>query len=177
MENKVLKGDKVTLTPMDYCDCEDFIRWRNSDFIKSHFIYRKDIILEEQEAWIREKVKSGDVIQYIIWDNRDDKKIGCVYLQNIDKKQEKAEFGILIGEEEYIGEGRGTESAKLLIDYAFENLGLEQIYLRVLKDNARAKHSYAKAGFEVNDYEEKIVIDGVETDVVFMSIAKIGASC
>lgn len=172
MENKVINGNLVYLTPMSYDDCEDFLRWRNSDFIKSFFIYRKDITVEEQKNWIREKVETGLVLQYIIWDKQANKKIGCVYIQNVDRESKNAEFGILIGEQEYVGGGRGTESAQLLIDYAFEKFGLEKIYLRVLKDNERAKRSYEKAGFKTEDYEEIIMIDGTETGVVFMSIEK-----
>ena len=172
MENKVLKGNLVYLTPMSYDDCEDFLRWRNSDFIKSFFIYRKDITLEEQKKWIREKVETGHVLQYIIWDRNANKKIGCVYIQNIDRESKEAEFGILIGEQEYVGGGRGTESARLLIDYAFEKLNLERIYLRVLKDNDRARRSYEKVGFVLEDADEIISIAGKEETVTFMSIKR-----
>ena len=168
----ILKGKKVTLKPITYDDCEDFICWRNSAFIKKHFIYRKDITLEEQKDWIKNKVETGLVVQFIIWDNRDNKKIGCVYLQNIDTNKKEAEFGILIGEEEYVGGGRGTESATLINKYAFEQLGIERIYLRVLKNNERAQKSYTKAGFSLEDYKETIDINGEKTEVVFMSISK-----
>lgn len=171
-KNVVLKGKKVTLKPITYDDCEDFIGWRNSAFIKKHFIYRKDITLEEQRNWIKNKVETGLVVQFIIWENKDNKKIGCVYLQNIDVDKKEAEFGILIGEEEYVGGGRGTESATLINTYAFEELGLERIYLRVLNNNERAQKSYVKAGFVLDDYREIIEIDGEKTEVVFMSINK-----
>lgn len=168
----VLKGNIITLKSITYDDCEDFISWRNSAFIKKHFIYRKDITLEEQQNWMKNKVETGLVVQFIIWDNKDNKKIGCVYLQNIDANKKEAEFGILIGEEKYVGGGRGTESAILINNYAFEQLGLERIYLRVLNNNERAKKSYAKAGFSQEDYKEIIEIDGEKTEVVFMSINK-----
>ncbi len=169
-KNVVLKGKKITLKSITYDDCEDFIGWRNSAFIKKHFIYRKDITLEEQRDWIKNKVETGLVFQFIIWDNKDNKKIGCVYLQNIDSNKKEAEFGILIGEEEYVGGGRGTESAILINNFAFEQLGLERVYLRVLKSNERARKSYAKAGFLQEDYKELIDIDGEKAEVVLMSI-------
>lgn len=171
-DNKRIEGARVFLTPITYDDCEDFIRWRNSDFIKSHFIYRKDLTIEDQKNWIKTKVETGQVIQFIIWDKVDNKKIGCVYIQKIDMDKKEGEFGILIGEESYTGGGRGTESAKLINEYAFDKVGLKRIYLRVLKDNERARRAYEKVGFEIEDYEEKLDIDGMETDVVFMSIVK-----
>jgi RimJ/RimL family protein N-acetyltransferase len=167
-----IDGEKVFLTAITYDDCEDFIRWRNSEFIKSRFIYRKDITIEQQRKWIETKVLTGKVSQFIIWDKLDNKKIGSVYLQNIDKDKKEAEYGVLIGEKEYTGKGLGTESANLIIQYGFEQLGLEKIYLRVLKENLPARRAYEKVGFRNEDRKETILIDTNETDVVFMSITR-----
>ncbi len=167
--SKRIDGEKVFLTSITYDHCEDFISWRNSDYIKSRFIYQKDITLEEQKAWIKNKVETGRVAQFIIWDKNANKKVGCVYLQNIDSDKKDAEFGILIAEE-FGGQGFGSESAKLIIKHGFEDLGLKKIYLRVLKDNKIAKRAYEKAGFSSDNNEETIIINGKSTDVLFMSI-------
>ena len=167
------EGEKVFLTPITYDDCEDFIRWRNSDLIKSRFIYRKDLTVEDQRNWIKTKVETGQVAQFIIWDKADNKKIGSVYLQKIDQEKKDCEFGILIGEKDYINGGRGSESARLINSYGFEHLGMNRIYLRVLANNERARHAYEKAGFELEDNSNTIIqIDGVDTEVVFMSTVK-----
>ncbi len=167
-----INGEKVFLTAITYDDCEDFIRWRNSDFIKSRFIYRKDITIEQQRKWIETKVLTGKVAQFIIWDRLDKKKIGSVYLQNIDKDKKEAEYGVLIGEKEYTGRGLGTESANLIIRYGFEQLNLEKIYLRVLKNNLPARKAYEKVGFKEESKEDTIIIDGNGVEVLFMSINK-----
>lgn len=172
MENKVILGEKVFLTQITIDDCEDFIRWRNSDFIRSYFIYRQDITLEEQQIWVRDKVDTGIVAQFVIWDRVDNKKIGCTYLQKIDKEKKEAEFGIFIGEQEYIGCGRGAEAAKKMIEFGFEKLGLERIYLRALKENTRAIKSYQKAGFKREGHEELVRIENKDVAVVFMAIKK-----
>ncbi len=170
----VINGDKIVLTPINYDDCQDFVNWRNSDFIKSKFIYRKDITVEEQKNWIKDKVETGQVAQFIIWDKKDNNKIGCVYLQNIDNIKHDCEFGILIGAPDYVGGGRGSEAAKLIIRYGFNELGLDNIYLRVLADNKRAIKAYEKAGFVMEPKSQKYIkIDGKDTEVVFMSIKKV----
>lgn len=163
-------GEKVFLTPITLNDCEDFVRWRNSDFIRSKFIFREEITIENQGDWIRKMVETGKVEQFIIWDKKDKKKIGSVYLQHIDKRNRKCEFGILIGEKEYIGEGRGTEANQLVCKYGFEMLGMKQIYLRVLASNVRAIKSYVRAGFKEEYISHNDVwIDGEAVDVVYMS--------
>ena len=149
MENSCrINGDRVFLTPISYDDCEDFISWRNSDYIKSRFIYQKDISVEQQKEWIRTKVETGRVAQFIVWDKKANQKVGCVYLQNIDKEKKDAEFGILIAEN-YGGKGFGSESAKLIIKHGFEELGLKKIYLRVAN---RRDHSYVESLNICNSY-------------------------
>ena len=170
MRDKKIIGERVYLTKITVEDAEDFVRWRNSDFIQSKFIYRDEISLEDQLKWIRTKVDTGLVKQFIIWDKAENKKIGCVYLQDIDYIKREAEFGILIGEQDYIGGGRGTESTDMIIKYAFKKLGLKRVFLRVLKNNEIARKSYEKAGFVTDDYQDTIDIDGKKIDVVFMSI-------
>ena len=169
-----IEGERVFLTPISYDDCEDFIRWRNSDLIKSRFIYRKDLTVEDQRNWIKTKVETGQVAQFIIWDKEDNKKIGSVYLQKIDKEKKNCEFGILIGEPDYLNGGRGSEAARLINAYGFEQLGMKEIYLRVLASNDRAIHAYEKAGFRPKKENSNsiIEIDGVDTEVLFMSIEK-----
>lgn len=168
-----IEGEKIFLTPITYDDCEDFIRWRNSDLIKSRFIYRKDLTVQDQRNWVKTKVETGEVAQFIIWDKRDNKKIGSVYLQKIDKEKKQCEFGILIGEPDYINGGRGREAAKLINNYGFTELGMNRIYLRVLADNERARHSYLNAGFKLDNSPSSFIeIDGKKTEVVFMSVEK-----
>ncbi|SFN78271.1 Protein N-acetyltransferase, RimJ/RimL family [Pseudobutyrivibrio sp. UC1225] len=167
-----IEGERVFLTPITYDDCEDYIRWRNSDLIKSRFIYRKDLTVEDQRNWIKNMVETGKVAQFIIWDKNDNKKIGSVYLQKIDQDKKDGEFGILIGEVDYLNGGRGSEAARLINRYGFEELGLKKIYLRVLASNDRAIHTYEKVGFrpEKDGAKKYIEIDGVDTEVLFMSV-------
>ena len=93
-----------------------------------------------------------------------------MYLQHIDRDNRKCEFGILIGEEAYVGEGRGTEANHLICKFGFDSLGMHKIYLCVLASNERARKSYSKVGFE-EEYisHDDVWIDGKAVDVVFMS--------
>ena len=91
-------------------------------------------------------------------------------LRDIDREAKKAEFGIFIGEEEWLGRGIGEEAAKLILDYGFEELGLHKIKLRVLADNKRAIASYRKAGFvEEGCFRDELLLDGKYCDLIFMA--------
>ena len=112
----------------------------------------------------------GRAEQFIIWVREGQHPIGSVYLRDIDREAEQAEFVIFIGEEEWLGRGIGEEAAKLILDYGFEELGLHKIKLRVLADNKRAIASYQKAGFvEEGYFRDELLLDGKYCDLIFMA--------
>ena len=93
-----------------------------------------------------------------------------MYIQDIDSKNKKGEYGIFIGEEDYLGGGRGREAAELILEHVFGQLNLHKVYLRVLSDNIRAYKSYEHAGFvEEGIFHDDVCIDGQFHDVIFMA--------
>ena len=161
---------EVTIRPITYDDTEDIIRWRNSDFVRSRFIDQTLFTKESHEKWLKNFVETGKVAQFIILLN--EKSVGSVYLRDIDYDKKSAEYGIFIGEESARGKGVGTKSARLILEYAFCELKLEKIFLRVYKDNAGAVKSYEKAGFVSNGKIENIEVNGEKRDVIFMELEK-----
>lgn len=58
-----------------------------------------------------------------------------------------ATLGIIIGERDYWSRGYGTETVQRMLEFAFEELGLNQVRLSTFEDNLRAQASFRKAGF------------------------------
>ncbi len=73
--------------------------------------------------------------------------IGNGGLVDIDRAAGSAQFRITIGNRDYVGRGYGTEATVLILRYAFETLGVQNVRLRVLSENARALRLYEKVGF------------------------------
>lgn len=168
-----LKTENIYLRPITEDDTEMVLRWRNSEAVKKYFIYRKDITPEEHQSWLDTKVKTGKVAQFIIHLCENDMPIGSVYMQSIDPVHKNAEYGIFIGEGAALGRGCGTDAAKLAIRYAFEELGLHKLYLRVISDNERAVRSYEKAGFVIEGVlKDDIYVDGRFCDVTRMAVIR-----
>ena len=161
---------EVTIRPITYGDTEDIIRWRNSDFVRSRFIDQRLFTKESHENWLKNYVETGKVAQFIIL--LDKKSVGSVYLRDIDYDKKSAEYGIFIGEESARGQGVGTKSAALILQYAFEELKLEKIFLRVYKDNLGAVKSYTKVGFKDNGNVEKVDVNGESREVIFIELEK-----
>ena len=160
--------NEVTIRPITYDDTENIIKWRNSEYVNSRFIDRRLFTKESHEAWLKNYVEAGKAAQFIIL--LDGEAVGSVYLRDIDADKKEAEYGIFIGEESARGKGVGTKSAKLILKYAFEELGLKTVFLRVIKDNKGAIRSYEKAGFKLNGKVENTETEDGVVEVVFMEL-------
>jgi len=165
------QGKKVRIRLMTPDDTDLIVKWRNNGRVRNNFIYRGPFTREVHENWIRTKIETGQVVQFIIESIEDNKPIGSVYLRDINREAGKAEYGVFIGEDDAVGRGFGTEAAKLALTYAFRDLNLHKVYLRVIADNSVARKSYEKVGFkEEGIFKDDVLLDGEYKDVVFMAI-------
>lgn len=166
---KVIEGEKLFYREITEADTDMVLRWRNSDFVRANFIYQPLITREEHLVWLKTKVNTGQVSQFIMLERETGEAVGSAYLRDIDHIAKKAEYGIFIGEESACGKGYGTEAAGIMISFAFKELGLSKLTLRVLEKNMRAIKSYEKAGFSIiGTRTEQVIINGRSQNLIFM---------
>ena len=110
----------------------------------SGVIYCSWNTLEEEYEQLRNSEK--DVV-FAIVDKESDKMIGIIGLYGISWIPRLAELRIVIGDKDFRGEGYGTEAIKLVVDYAFDKLNLNNVYLGVNAEHKRAIKAYKNAGF------------------------------
>jgi diamine N-acetyltransferase len=121
---------------------------------------RREPYTEEEEiAYMKEKIDGGATM-YSMIEKATGKFIGNA--EFINRVYKEAEWGIVLTASMQ-DKGFGKESLLRMIDYGFNDLGLERIYLAVYADNARAYHVYEKCGFKEYDRND---VD------VFMEILK-----
>jgi RimJ/RimL family protein N-acetyltransferase len=95
--------------------------------------------------------------------------IGIASLYAIHQGNRTATFGILIGEQDCWGRGYGTEATRLMLDYGFNVLGLNNIMLSVRSWNERGIRAYLRAGFkEIGHRREAIRVGSHAYDEVLM---------
>ena len=167
-EDLRIQGQQIYLRPITAEDTELAVRWRNQPVVVENFIYRKPVSREDHINWLENKVFKGLVHQFIVCRNEDGLPLGSIYLQNFEEENKKAEWGIYLGEEQAYGKGIGTEAAKLLLNYAFEELGMHKVVSRVLAHNQASIRMNEKAGYMKEAYlKDELFLDGQFEDLIF----------
>ena len=164
----MIEGDRLNIRPITEEDTSLIVKWRNNKRVFDNFVFSERLTEDMHKKWLEEKVKTGLVEQFIIIEKESNKPIGSVYFRDINKEKKEAEYGIFIGEDDSIGKGYGNETAQLALKYAFEEMGLKRVYLRVFEDNYSAIKSYENAGFTQIDRQEIVNKNGVEKKLIFM---------
>lgn len=167
----IIEGQKVRLRPITISDTALIVKWRNNDSVRQNFIFQEPFTCEMHEAWMKNRVQTGEVVQYIIEDKITNEPVGSVYLRDINAKNKSAEYGIFIGEDSARGKGFGSETASLFSQFSLNTLGLHRIFLRVFSENKSAIKSYEKASFVIEGIARDMVfLNGRYRDIVFMAL-------
>lgn len=167
----VINGEKVSLRPIAREDTPLIVAWRSKPSVYRHFIFRQPFTRQLHENWLKTRVDTGKVIQYIIMENPSRRPIGSVYFRDLDPENESAEYGIFIGEDDCQGRGIGTETARLFVRFGLDVLKLHRISLRILGGNTASLRSCEKAGYITEGrFRDMVKLDGEFHDVIFMAV-------
>lgn len=167
-------GERVSLTEIRREDSEMLFRWINDpDTVRFNAPYTP-VPWASHAAWFDALGKDPDRIVLAI--RRDQTIIGVVQLIDIHRVHRSAELTTRIGSDADRGSGHGTEAIKLAIDFAWRDLNLQRVWLRVFSDNSRAIRAYEKAGFQREGTMHRSAwIDGRWVDQDVMAILRADA--
>ena len=121
---------------------------------------------EVAERWVQSLTKHD-----YAWTIEAGSVIGHVRLDRVDLRDRRASLAIGIEDFGRLGKGLGTETIRLVQQYAFGELGLHRLSVRVVEYNHRAIRAYEKCGFVIEGRErEAAFVDGRWYDDVMMGI-------
>lgn len=164
-------GERVYLRPISSEDTELILKWRNSDAVRPYFIYQKPFTREGHLRWLKTMIETGNGYQFIVCTVDYDQPIGCTYLRDYDRENQKIEYGVFLGSDEVKGKGIGTEILGLTLRFAFEELHVHKVFARVFSDNNASIKSFLKCGFEKEAYlRDEVYVNGQYRDIVLLGI-------
>ncbi|NAS13440.1 GNAT family N-acetyltransferase [Poritiphilus flavus] len=88
----------------------------------------------------------GSALPLIIFDKRSSKYAGSSRYMHIDGRNKTVEIGSTWIGREFHGSGLNTHMKKLMIDYAFEEMGMEKVEFRVDERNIQSRKAVEKLG-------------------------------
>lgn len=137
----------IFLRPLVIADAMTSFQWRNNPEIWKFTPFRPlhPVTPEIETKWLSEILLRKDQKRFAICLKASEKYVGNVQLINI--ADGAAEFHLFIGDPEYWGKGIGSEASALILDYAFNGLGLDKVRLDVDQENSGAVSIYKKLGF------------------------------
>lgn len=135
----------VTIRKFSREDIPKKVEWINNPENNQFLHYDIPIEVEKTEKWYDSVRGRTDRYDAVI--EADGVPCGTIGLLSIDQKNKKAEYYIAMGETSLKGKGISTKASKLILEYGFNELKLNRIYLFTEVENVPAQKLFEKVGF------------------------------
>ena len=168
---KKLVGENIYLSPLNIEDAEKYLEWF-CDFSMTDGLGTSSnlMTIEAEKEWLEKTIKNND-FHFAIVSLGNDQLIGTCGFNEISHQNRIGTVGIFLGNEENRSRGLGAEALRLLLDYGFHYLNLNNIMLNVKSFNERAISCYKKVGFkEFGRRRQSYFLNGKYYDDVQMDI-------
>ncbi|WP_330478954.1 GNAT family N-acetyltransferase [Streptomyces platensis] len=168
-EKPVLTGPRVRLAPLSIRHAAAFHTACQDPETRRLTGSHHDFTLEELQRWCAGSADRADRLDLAIEDRETGGFLGELALNEIDPPNAHGSFRIALVPDA-TDRGIGSEAIHLLLDYAFDRVGLHRVQLEVFDYNPRARRAYEKCGFEVEGrLREALFWDGTWHDVLVMA--------
>lgn len=169
-----MKKFKIKYRPFQKSDIDLRVKWLNNPLVNRVLNWHvRDVgtTPRKQKEWYEKYSKDENDKRFVILANG--KPVGIVGLTEISPIDRNGMLYIFIGDDNYRGQGIGTEAIKFILDYGFGKLGLHKIGLITNSYNVRAIKLYKSFGFvDEGTQKEHIFYQGKFYDLVYMGLIK-----
>jgi len=128
-----------------------------------------------EEAWLHRldgQIADKTDVVLLVQRKSDMEPLGVTGLHDIHWLARWAEFGVLLGREHW-GQGYGREVTERMLEYAFLELNLNAVRLRVNAGHEEAVRCYEHAGYQQEGrLREAAVVRGQPEDMLVMSLLR-----
>lgn len=145
----VLETERLILSSVTLADCsENYLSWLNDTdvnmYLESGFCKHD---MQGLVDFVNGYQSNKRAVFLVIRLKENNKHIGNVKIDKINYIHRNCEYGIMMGDKTEWGKGYAKEASIAIINYAFEELGLNKVNLGVVESNDVAVKLYEKMGF------------------------------
>lgn len=129
----MIKGKKTGLRALEKEDLRQLRDWRNIPEFRKNFREVRELNMNNQEKWLEITNSRSTDFFFAIVDVKTDELIGACGLLYINWIIRAADFSFYIGKNEWYidDEGFSADATRLLLDYGFNNLNLNKIWMEL----------------------------------------------
>lgn len=151
MKKNNSKIGQIKLRALTKSDLEKTLEWHNQDDIRDLYAgHPFPVNREMEEKWYEKILYSNyPTTVFGIEKIKEKKLIGIVLLKDIHSINRSCEFAIYIGDKDERGKGYSKEATLLSLEFSFNKLGMNRVFLKVLEENMAAKKLYEKCNFKM----------------------------
>ena len=170
-------GEKVRLRAVRPDDVRLFEKYADDSEIDrlagdTDFPYDAERDRRALEKQIEEDQEEGDD-RFLIIETLEGKYAGTIELLHTDQRHRTADIGVVLDNRKAWGKGYAGEAIRLLLRFAFRELGYEKVGLSVFEFNPRAIALYEHLGFQHEGRRRsQVYTDGRRWDELFMGMTR-----
>ena len=156
-------------------DAEIMLEWMHDERVNYAFrVNMKDRTYEDAIQFIRNaQIQMNEKESYhFAVSSKQGEYLGTISLQECDYVNKQAEYTIALHIKAQ-GHHVGSIATHLILKKAFEEIGLQRVYLDVLEDNYRAIRMYERAGFVYEGTQRRaLILNGQYRNLRLYSVLK-----
>jgi len=170
-----LSNNNIELRAPELQDIDILYQWENDEtiwYLSNTNIPFSRFDLEQFILNSNHDIYSEKQYRFMIVKTDDMKAMGCIDLFDFDPKNKRVGIGILI-DEKYRNQGFATEALSLIIDYAFEQLDVHQLFCNILSSNAESLLLFKRKQFsEIGVKKDWVFLQGKYHDEILLQLIK-----
>jgi len=171
----MLANEKVILIPVALTDAEELAEAINQTGSINHLSYfenRQKLTAEDEREYLHRILGSASSFLFLVRPTDDQKKlVGTIGLHEYDRYNDTARPGVVIFQN-FCCFGYGRASLQLLLQFAFQELKVNLMYLNVFPENT-ADQLYRSVGFaDEGILRARYKLRGVYHDMRSMSLTR-----
>lgn len=169
----MIMAENIYIRILEESDLPLTVTWMNDPEISDIMGYLPVKTAAEQLKWFQAMSSSNSSYVFAVCDKSTNAQIGNVGLGNIDYINRHCMFNIFLAKSENRSKGNGTDATKLALDFAFNKLNMNKVYLRTSERFVEANRMYARLGFQKEGVmRQHYYTNGVYEDKIMYSILK-----